>query len=186
MINGITVPDVPYSGPASSADATADVKGYPRTANIAPQVPIQLFIITTNLSIFNSFTINGKTYDVTGQATGASKTGDKDTTIAQADTTQTKSPEGFSSALQAMLTIVQSESQYAALKKTGVYVHNILNTTRKFYTDGALTNVFNEAGNTTAPDYSTVKGKNFTEFKLLNYAIKGFNSSIMADNSVGV
>jgi len=186
---GIKVPNVAYNGPKEQADVTADFKGkeYPaitRANNVAPSVPVTLTITTNNLTPFYDFKVNGKKYDATGNRATSANTGTADTTITQADIAQTKSPEGFSSALQAMLTIVQAQAQAAALKKTGVYVHDILETTRKFYTDGALNNVFDATGKTTNPDFTIVKGENFTEFKLLNYAIKGFSSAIIGDSSV--
>jgi len=185
----IPVPNVKYSGPPEQSDATADFKKatnptITRANNVAPSVPITITITTTNLSPFYDFKVNGKTYDPAGNVAVPPDTGTKDTVITEADIAQTKSPEGFSSALQAMLTIVQAQAQAAALKKTGVYVHDILETTRKFYTDGALNNVFDKAGKTTSPDLTVVKGENFTEFKLLNYAIKGFSSAIIGDSSV--
>ena len=176
----VTVPNVAYSGPADQAELTARAEGIDPKNNVK-NVPVQVIVTTTNLSIFDNFTVNGAPYSPEPTAATTGNTGDTKGTVNESNTSQEKAPEGFSSALQAMLTIVQTESQAAALQKTGVYVHNILGTTRKFYTDGTLNNVFNAAGETTVPDMQAIKDK---RFNLLNYAIKGFNSAIMADDSI--
>lgn len=181
---GLKVPNVPYSGDPVEAAATAEIKGYPVNNNVAPEVPVILTILTTNLSFFSNFTVNGKVYSPTPQPSTEGNTGDTNGTVDQSNTPQEKAPEGFSSALQAMLTIVQAKAQSAALQKTEVVVQDILEITRKFYTDGALNGVVNAAGQTAAPNLKITKGNQFTEFNLLNYAIKGFNSAIMADNAL--
>lgn len=176
----ITVPNVAYSGNIRDAEATAKANQID-PGNNKTDITVTLAISTNIWSIFSNFLVNGAPYSPEPVPGTTGNTGDTKGTLQQGSTSQEKAPEGFSSALQAMLTIVQTESQSKALQKTGVYVHNILETTRKFYTDGALSNVFNAAGQTALPDRQAVLNK---RFNLLNYAIKGFNSAIMADDSI--
>lgn len=170
----VTVFNVAYSGPTEQAEL------YAKTEN----VPVSVTVTTSNLDIFSNFTVNGKPYSPTPQSATEGNAGDTNGTVDQSNTPQEKAPEGFSSALQAMLTIVQAKAQSAALQKTEVVVQDILEITRKFYTDGALNGVVDAAGQTAAPNLKITKGNQFTEFNLLNCAIKGFNSAIMADSSL--
>lgn len=180
----LNLQNIPYSGLAGSQEnAIKNIKlqqGLVDENNVAKNVPVIITITTQNLGPFSNFTVNGAPYSPAPAPPDKGKNGDNNGNINEGDTSQKEAPEGFSSALQAMLTIVQTQSQAAALKKSGVYVHNILETTRKFYTDGALNNVFDAKGNTTAPDLEAIRNN---EFKLLNYAIKGFNSAIMGDST---
>ena len=150
--------------------------------------PITFEIETNDFSIFSNYSYNGTAVPNAGTETKVEevKEEDKVKEVSQADTTQVESSEGFSSALQAMLTIVQTSAQAAALNKSGVVEHDITELTKKFYDNGALAGVLVKNGNkyeTATPDLQAVKdGK----FKLLNYAIKGFNAAIMADKSLEV
>lgn len=89
-----------------------------------------------------------------------------------ATNTQVDTAERFASSLHAMLAAVKSQIQYNTPKNPsqGVYTVPLQSLTEAFYRDGILEGIFN-----TQPIPNTRK------FDLKQYALKGFNSYLMAD-----
>ena len=183
----VTVPGVPYRGPAKDAKDTATANNIDPNNN-KTDIVVKVTISTNIWSIFSNFLVNGAPYSPEPQKVEEKKEAGGDA-VAKADTGQRVAPEGFSSALQAMLTIVQTASQANAKDRTGVVDFDITNITRKFYEDGALKGVLlnnPKAGAknkflTASPDLNALQNK---QFSLLNYALKGFNAAAMADNNL--
>lgn len=97
----------------------------------------------------------------------------------EATVNQTDSAQGFASALQAMLTVVQLKAKVALGEKGVKYlVLPILDDTRKFFEDGIMNGVL-DSKNTpiTLPPGQLSK----SSFNLVQYASKGFNSDLMVD-----
>jgi len=117
--------------------------------------------------------------NVTAAVAQAANAGDTNGTINQATAPQDEAPEGFASALQAMLTIVQAEAQLKIAKSTdqGITV-SILELTKKFFQDGIMNGVLNS--NNIPTSTLNLQEKDF----LVAYASKGFNSSLMIDPSL--
>ena len=151
---------------------------------VAKQVPV-IFTITTNeISAFSNWTKNGVDLTIPPPEDSEAKgeeTEEKE--VSNFNTGTQSSPEGFSSALQAMLTIVQTYCQTEALYGTGVQAVDIGPITKKFYDNGALAGtIINDkiAGLTgiVEPKLDAVRRG---DFDLLSYALKGFNATVMAD-----
>ena len=117
--------------------------------------------------------------DLKAQAARAANAGDTNGAINQATAPQDEAAEGFASALQAMLTVVQAEVQYqiSKSKDQGITV-SILELTKKFFQDGIMNGVLNSANVPTST--LNLQEKDF----LVAYASKGFNSSLMVDPSL--
>ena len=146
------------------------------------ELVVNFAIETNDFAPFSHWSING--VDLTVAPTKSSAvSGSGGGGIQKADTDQKEAPEGFASALQAMLTIVQSYSQYKALNERGAVPVDIAEITQNFYVDGSLSGVID-------PVKVKAKGGNINgvatamnpgEFNLLNYALKGFNATLMRD-----
>lgn len=150
--------------------------------NIAAEVTKDLnwTFKTNNISFFNT------TSDTPPAPPGPSRTGGgagastNDSTNKPVAATEQKDPYlGFESALHAMLTIVQYEAQSKIISKKGndgiAFACDLTSITRDFYNDGSLAGVLDLAGTTPVPP---------SGFNLKLYAAKGFNSQLMADNSL--
>jgi len=114
--------------------------------------------------------------DVQAAVAQAANAGDTNGTINQANAPQDEAPEGFASALQAMLTVVQAETQIKIAKSInqGITV-STLELTKKFFQDGIMNGVLD---NSNIPASTlNLEEKDF----LLAYASRGFNSSLMID-----
>lgn len=152
-------------------------------ANNKTTATVVVTIKTNNISLFSDWTINGTNTSKPAPPPPTPTPTPTLTPIQIGDTSQQDSPEGFSSALQAMLTVVQTDSQAAALGKTGVIPHDIFEITRKFYADGILSGVIDTktTSKTASPDRKAIANG---QFNLTNYALKGFNANLMADKSL--
>jgi len=104
--------------------------------------------------------------------TGAN--GDNGGAINQSTAGQTDAAEGFASALDAMLTVVQAKGQREALVATTLKPINLTEDTKLFYKDGSLNGVL------TTPNKASVN-PNGVPFDLVSYAQKGFNSNLFVD-----
>lgn len=183
----VTVPGVPYRGDAQFAESVAKANGIDPNNN-KTDIIVRVTVTTNVWSIFSNFLVNNKPFNPEPQKVEEKKE-EGGGEVKKVDDKQYDSPEGFSSALQAMLTIVQTASQANAKDSTGVVEFNIANITRKFYQDGALKGVLLDTprtiGKTTTltglPDADALRNK---QFDLKNYALKGFNAAAMADNTL--
>jgi len=108
----------------------------------------------------------------------AANTGDANGSDNKASVTQTEAPEGFASALEAMLVIVKAQAQSQASKVKGALMIPIpiKSQTEKFFQDGIMNGVLN-------PSNAPIKVPNpsNSDFNLVQYAGKGFNSQLMID-----
>lgn len=107
---------------------------------------------------------------VTRQATEEANTGDANGVLNEADDPQTTSSEGLQSALTAMLAIIQTTSQEAALNSSKALIEiDITEQTRKFYESGVFSKVLDSR-----PSEIQIQ-----PFNLTQYALRGFNSDLM-------
>lgn len=153
---------------------------------VVKELVINFQIQTDYLAPFSQWAVNGTVLTNAGAPALPTPTPSGGGNVSIADTNQKEAPEGFASALQAMLTIVQTYSQFKALSDVGAVPVNIAEITQNFYKDGALDGVIDpkklaaNAGNINGTPAAMVPG----EFNLLNYALKGFNATLMRDPSV--
>jgi len=116
------------------------------------------------------------------QETQQPNTGDANGNVNQPDTQQIESAQGFQSALDAMLAIIQSRCQVEALKANldnPVIAVDIVDITRQFYQGGIFDKVLS-----TSPNENIQPGT----FDLTQFALRGFNADFMAypDDKKGV
>jgi hypothetical protein len=93
---------------------------------------------------------------------------------------QTDSGPQFNSALHVMLNVVKNQILAAAYGKTTVTEVPLLATTKLFYNDGILNGVLT---GTTDKIQITNPTTDVKSFDLLQYALKGFNSNLMANSA---
>jgi len=134
--------------------------------------------ITTNNTGFIQDVANVINNAPNTNETGTGATGDTNGTVNQANNVQTEAAESFTSALDAMLTLVQSEAQFQAIDKKGVTIVPLYGEkgkfiTEKFYAQGSLNGVFGDLNKESID--AVLRGK----FDLVAYAKKGFNSNLM-------
>ena len=124
---------------------------------------------------------------------GTSATGDNGGTVNQSTNGQTDAAEGFASALDAMLTIVQAKGQSEALGVDTLKAVNLFHDTDLFYRDGSLNGVLTTTtgsiNSTTQATLNQLKSagvaagatRTAVPFDLVKYAQKGFNSNLFVD-----
>ena len=97
----------------------------------------------------------------------------------EATVNQTDSAEGFASALQAMLTVIQLKAKVALGQQSKKYlVLSTIDATKKFFEDGVLNGVLDSNN---IPKALPAGNLSKSGFNLLQYASKGFNSDLMVD-----
>ena len=136
------------------------------------EVKLFWYFETNNPGFILSSTEAGQTQQPTSQPAQQPNSGDAAGQVNQPNTQQVDSAEGFQSALHAMLAIVQSESQVQATKSSlnnPVIEVNIKNTTEDFYKAGIFSRVFDTPVNQTSG-----------RFDITQYALRGFNSDLLA------
>jgi hypothetical protein len=109
----------------------------------------------------------------------------------ETDPTQTEQVQQFSSALHTMLNAVKTIGYAAALNKTDPIIPiDLTDVTRIFYNSGVLQNIIGGYSNLNQIQQSVIKQGDFAspllagvDFELTKYAIKGFNSNLMADKT---
>lgn len=144
---------------------------------VTKDIRIEFTFETNDTGLLLAATPAPQTEIVEPQVIKASNTGDTNGTVNQANTPQQDSPDGYTSALQAMLVVLQTKSQANAIHLEGVVALDVLPETFKFYSEGILQGVFDVEGKRAVPSPDANK-----TFDLLSYAIKGFNSDLMANN----
>lgn len=114
--------------------------------------------------------------NATSQTSQNANAGDTNGTTNTDSTAQTQAAEGFASALEAMLTVVQAATQVklGESKAKGRAV-DITDLTSKFFQDGIMNGVLSDL---TKDSIEAVLRGNFN---LVAYAKKGFNSTLMTD-----
>ena len=177
-LNSSILSDATQKGVAITTNVS-DTTGQPVGDGTQRQIYITWTLTTNNPGFFKSVTVPPaptptptpappKLEDFAGQANES---------LVQ----QTESPQGFASALQAMLTVIQLKAK-VELGKKGVnkLVLPILDETEKFFQDGIMNGVLDSSNIPQALPLDKLNpSKN--SFNLLQYASKGFNSDLMAD-----
>lgn len=141
-------------------------------------VPVIFEFTTDNPGFISKVGPATNTPKVTPQTTQTANTGDTNGSANQANTSQTDAVESFASALQAMLTVIQTQAQKLGSEKpnTVLLPVSIKSQTEKFFQDGIMNGVLNPSNTPEATaDLSNSK------FNLVQYASKGFNSQLMID-----
>ena len=187
------IKDVKYSGPKDANLEALAAERHRIKAGEKTTVDVTWTLKTNNTGFIlgvNSINSNNPNTNKTGTAA----TGDNEGKVNQSTTGQTDAPEGFASALEAMLTVVQTKGQAAARNESTFKVVDIIDDTKAFYKDGALNGVLtnlNATINTStgvgAAKQATIASTNATTkldnvpFDLVKYAQKGFSSNLMVD-----
>jgi len=157
-------------------------------------VPIVWTITTNNTGFIQGVANANPQNNANTNQTGTGATGDNNGTVNQANAGQVEAPQGFTSALDAMLTLVQAEAQYKAINSNDFVIkvplqnnNNSKNPgiTNKFYSQGSLNGVF-DAFDPNSVVQKQIKANATNEnaavdFNLIAYAKKGFNSNLMAN-----
>jgi len=140
------------------------------------KVPITFKVTTNNPGFIADVLTPIPPADTNPKPKDTANTGDTNGTVNKASTDQQEAVEGFASALQAMLTIVQAVAQVAIAKSNvkGLAV-NISALTEKFFQDGIMNGVLNDSN--IPKRFADLKEKDF----LVAYASRGFNSNLMID-----
>ena len=169
------VPNVKYSGPETSLAVAKQLN-----PSLVKTINVTWKITTNNTGFITGVGTPDPNPTATAQAAGGSNSGDDNGTANKAGTNPVESTIGYESALHTMLVIVQTQCQAAALnisQQTGVLEVDIKNSTNRFYNDGSLNGIFNTKP--TVPENS-----NGVPFDLLQYGLKGYNSSLMYDSKL--
>jgi len=169
-----------YSG--TKADEAATIRGN-NDANARQDGKTRLVTVTFTFRTDNPgfiFKLGAPTQPkaaATGTNTQTANNGADNTTANQPNANQTDASEGFSSALQAMLTVIQAQAQTEAATNNFLCAAvPIKAQTDKFFQDGIMSGVLDKANTPEAiTDLSNAK------FNLVQYAAKGFNSDLMID-----
>lgn len=141
---------------------------------------VKFSIVTTNPGFIGSATEEFSTAVVQQQAQNPNN-GDTSGQINQADIEQVEAPEGFKSALHAMLTIIQAEVQ----ANSGILKSNVANvdtseSTKQFYDSGVFKGLLvADPKNKGQFKEKEATGITPTSFNVVDYALKGFNSELM-------
>ena len=171
--------EVPFSGDesikaqvvASNNDANARNNGESRV------ISINFTFSTDNPGFIQSAITSPPTPTPTTAPKGSANTGDKDGTVNKASTEQVEADTGFASALQAMLITIQASAQVARGESHQDYQSvDIKEATSKFFQEGIMNGILDEKG---IP--KKILNPSTSEFNLVKYAAKGFNSQLMID-----
>jgi len=157
----ITIPNIPSTGLNKTLPATANVS-----------VPFTFTF--NNTSYIDQVGAKNPTNAAAPQQKQTGATGDNNGIINQSTAGQTDAAEGFASALDAMLTVVQAKGQREALVATTLKPIDLTEDTKLFYKDGSLDGVLTTPAKASA-------NPNGVPFDLVSYAQKGFNSSLFVD-----
>jgi GH24 family phage-related lysozyme (muramidase) len=171
----VQIENVAYSGPQTAEAIRAQKQ-------VNPSFPVKtvpaIWTITTNNTGFITGLGNPNPANTaTQQPASGSNSGDANGAANQAKANQIDSTSGFESALSAMLVVIQTQCQTAALEvsqEVGVKAVDIRESTSKFFNDGSLNGVL-----TTKPIITT--NSDGIPFDVVQYALKGYNSSLMVD-----
>ena len=185
------IKDVKYSGPKDANLEALAAERHGIKAGEKTTVDVTWTLKTNNTGfILGVHSINSNNPNTNQQGTAA--TGDNGGAANQSTSGQTDAAEGFASALEAMLTIIQAKVQRNSLGADIVKAVNIIDDTKVFYKDGSLNGVLTAPKiiNTTFAGVgeiigSAVAGTNAPPkgipFDLVKYAQKGFNSNLFVD-----
>ena len=162
--------DVQYSGPAAGRAATI-------TANnnqAAKTVTVTWTLSTNNTGFIENVTSTTPLAAPNINKLGVAATGDAGGTVNQAADGSVAAAEGFASALDAMLTVIQVKGQASAIGESIFKAVDLTEDTKLFYKDGSLNGVLTTPAKASA-------NPNGVPFDLVSYAQKGFNSSLFVD-----
>lgn len=171
-----------YTGTASNKDIAikGNVDGNALDNGTTRTVPVTFKFTTTNPGFISKV---GPVKAPEKPATNTVETpnnGTENGTTNQANSSQTDATEGFASALQAMLTVIQAQAQYEGTKKDAIIMSvDTKAQTAKFFQDGIMNGVFDSSKTP-----KTIADPDNAEFDLVQYASKGFNSELMMNPSL--
>jgi hypothetical protein len=139
-------------------------------------VTVEFTFVTNDTGLINGTGVAPQQGVVVPQPAQTPNAGDTNGTTNTDSATQTQAAEGFASALEAMLTVVQAATQFELSKSSvkGIAV-NITDLTSKFFQDGIMNGVLSDLTKDSID--AVLRGK----FDLIAYAKKGFNSTLMTD-----
>jgi GH24 family phage-related lysozyme (muramidase) len=170
----IQIENVAYNG-----SQTAEALRVARQAipTLVKTVPTYWTITTNNTGFITGLGNPNPANTGTSQPASGSNSGDANGAANQAKANQVDSTLGFESALSAMLVVIQTQCQTAALEVSqdvGVKAVDIRESTGKFFNDGSLNGVL-----TAKP--VVAQNSDGVPFDVVQYALKGYNSSLMVD-----
>lgn len=163
---------VNYSGPEAERVAVTQTNG-----GGVKSIQVTFTVETNNPGFITKVLPSTPVSDVSRQIAGLANPGISDSVINQANTSQVESTTGFTSALHAMLVIVQTKVQASTLNVTTAAAVSILKETEGFFQDGSLRGVL-------GLPRSTPVGPEGIPFDLQKYGQKGYNSSLMTDKTL--
>lgn len=169
--------EVPFSGDKSKkAQAVASNNdAYARNNGESRAISINFTFSTDNPGFIQSFYTPPPTPPPTTAPAGPANTGDTGGTVNKASTEQVEADTGFASALQAMLITIQASAQVARGESHQDYQSvDIKEATSKFFQEGIMNGILDEKG---IP--KKILNPSTSEFNLVQYATKGFNSQLM-------
>jgi hypothetical protein len=162
-----TIKDVTYSGDPAQASL------FPKTAD----VKVYWSFFTNNAGYLQAKVTTPVVTTPKSNTAQNGNTGDTGGTVNKASTEQQDVAAGFASALQAMLITVQAQAQVKrAESNANVLVVDIKELTSKFYQEGTMNGILDTKG---VPN--KIPAPSTSEFNLVQYAAKGFNSQLMID-----
>lgn len=141
------------------------------TVNIPKKVPLTLYIQFTNTALIETVLASPVAEGTPQNATQDANAGDNGGVDNKTVPSQTDPGYRFASALHAMLAAAKSQVEYEMTKNQNPVVNvSLLNQTREFYKGGILEDLIDAKVD-----------PNTSEFDLIQYALKGFNSSLMVN-----
>ena len=168
---------IPYNGPESNRDAVVAANPGWNGDKTFKLVPVTYKITTNNPGFIKEVTVGTELSDPVKKPAGSANTGDINGTVNKASTEQVEADNGFASALQAMLITIQASAQVARGRSGKPYQSvDIKEATSKFFQEGIMNGVLDEKG---IP--KKILNPSTSEFNLVQYAAKGFNSQLMID-----
>ena len=139
--------------------------------NVAKKPPAVLTISFTNTALIQTVLASPVVEGTPQNATQNADAGNTGGTDNKSTPQQTDPGYRFASALHAMLAVVKSQVEYKMIKDQGeIIAVPLLDLTKRLYQGSILEKLFD-----------TPEDLNTSEFDLVQYALKGFNSNLMVD-----
>jgi GH24 family phage-related lysozyme (muramidase) len=170
----IQIENVAYNGSQTAEALRVARQDEP---SLLKTIPTYWTITTNNTGFITGLGNPNPANTATSQPASGSNSGDANGAANQAKANQVDSTLGFESALSAMLVVIQTQCQTAALEVSqdvGVKAVDIRESTGKFFNDGSLNGVL-----TAKP--VVAQNSDGVPFDVVQYALKGYNSSLMVD-----
>jgi hypothetical protein len=163
-------------GDSNKATATAVNPGSNGDKSLK-DVPITFKVTTDNPGFLKEVTAGEAIGEPIKTPAESANTGDAGGIVNKASTEQQDVANGFASALQAMLITIQASAQVARSTSGKPFQPvDIRVATSKFFQEGIMNGILDEKGIT-----KKIINPSTSEFNLVQYAAKGFNSQLMID-----